>query len=588
MSIYKKKQAQVLLKSGKIEQAGAIFKALVKKNAKDGESWMYLVSICAQLGDYVGAEKACLKLIKIAPNAAEPRIQLCHSYIRQSRLKAAVVSMYKALECHPGDPMMVYEMGKAMQQRYLYDEAIACYEKVVFLKPDFAQVYLSLGSIYKQRCNITKAIKLYRQAISIQPDFYLAHCDLVCAFNYTLDYSPEYVYQEHLKWGRQQSIAKRLKLAHSNAPVLDRKLRIAYVSPDLYVHSVAYFIEPLLKSHDSNNFEIFCYADERVTDEVTNRLKSYVGHWRSTQNLNHLQLAQLINKDKIDILVDLSGHTANSRLIVFTTKPAPIQISYLGYPNTTGVVEMDYRLTDSWADPENMTDKWYTEKLLRLQNCFLCYQPLSESIEVSASPVLDYGSITFGSFNNMAKITSALVKLWSKVLHAVPNSRLIIKNHALKNKETCDFYERLFESHGVSSDRISLRGSVSSIKEHMNTYGEIDIALDTFPYHGTTTSCEALWMGVPVITLAGETHVSRVGVSLLNQVDLGDLVAGDEDAYIKKAVELANNLPRLTQLRRTLRQTLLDSPLCDSVSFARNVENAYRKMWGIWCEDKNQ
>jgi len=294
----------------------------------------------------------------------------------------------------------------------------------------------------------------------------------------------------------------------------------------------------------------------------------------------------LIRNDQIDILVDLAGHTANNHMLLFAKKPAPVQVTYLGYPNTTGLPTMDYRITDEWADPIGQTEHLHTEELTRLPKSFLCYKPPENAPEVLSLPALSKGNVTFGSFNNRSKVTPETVKIWSAILKAVLNSRLILKSKALNDKETCQVLREMFFENGVSPEQIELVGYLP-FEQHLRLYNRIDIGLDTFPYNGTTTTCEAMWMGVPVIALAGESHASRVGVSLLSNVGLSELIAESTEDYIKKAVTLADNLDKLQDLRANLRPLMARSPLMDATGFTRSLEAAYRKMWKRWC-DQNQ
>jgi len=299
-------------------------------------------------------------------------------------------------------------------------------------------------------------------------------------------------------------------------------------------------------------------------------------------------VAERIREDEVDILVDLTGHTGENRLLVFARKPAPVQVTYLGYPNTTGLPTIDYRLTDAWADPPGQTECFHTEELVRLPDGFLCYQPLQESPDVTVLPAKAAGRISFASFNNASKVGAEVIALWSKILHAVPGARLIMKAAQLSDLGVRGHFESLFEQQRISPAQIELRGSVLASTEHLAMYQEVDIALDPFPYNGTTTSCEALWMGVPVITLAGRTHAARVGVSLLSSVGLPELIADTPAAYLELAVRLAKDLDRLETLREGLRHKMQQSPLTDATGFTRSLESVYRMIWKKWCKTQQQ
>jgi predicted O-linked N-acetylglucosamine transferase (SPINDLY family) len=349
------------------------------------------------------------------------------------------------------------------------------------------------------------------------------------------------------------------------------------VSGDFKSHSVAYFFEPLLQHHNANVVETFCYYNHKTVDDVTNRLMIFAEHWRPIVDMSHANVVDLIIADKIDILVDLSGHTAHNSLLVFAQKPAPILVTWLGSSNTTGLSAIDYRFTDVITDPIGETEQFNSETLFRLPNGFHCYGG-NETARVNAElPHQNRGHITFGSFNNMSKLTPEVIKVWSKILNAVPQSQLLLKTSLVTNN--LSHYVQLFKQEGISEDRIEYQGHLPSNHEHLELYGAIDIGLDPFPYNGVTTTCEALWMGVPVITLAGDRHAGRVGASILDNVGLTDFIAQDIDGYIQLAVEMAANPTYLQEIRRGLRKRMLDSPLCDGSSFANDIEKAYQEMW---------
>ncbi len=360
-----------------------------------------------------------------------------------------------------------------------------------------------------------------------------------------------------------------------------RRLRIGYVSPDFKQHAVGTMALPLLACHNREEFEVSCYAQAREPDAMTERFRGHADHWRSTVGLCDEQLADLIRQDQIDILVDLAGHTAGGRLLVFARKPAPVQMTWLGYPNTTGVCTIDYRITDAHADPPGSGAALGVEQLVRLPRTNWVYQPPDNAPAPNHRPAA--GAVTFGSFNNFAKVTEPMLVLWARILHAVPGSRLLLKAQGLGSQSTRQRVWELLARERIDPARLELRGWEPGHGGHLALYNRVDIALDPFPYHGTTTTCEALWMGVPVITLAGRTHVSRVGVSLLRNMGLEELIAASPENYVALAVELANDLPRLSRLHSTLRKRMEQSPLTDAPSFAREVEAVYRRVWREWC-----
>jgi predicted O-linked N-acetylglucosamine transferase (SPINDLY family) len=370
---------------------------------------------------------------------------------------------------------------------------------------------------------------------------------------------------------------------HGNDRSPDRPLRVGYVSPDLKQHAVGFFLEPILEHHDRNQFHIYCYSGVVTPDRVTQRMQAFGHTWRSIVGVRDEQVAEMIRADGIDILVDLSGHTSGTRLLIFARKPAPVQVAFLGYLNTTGMPTVDYRVTDAWADPPGMTDPFYSERIVRLPRCGWAFHPFEEAPDVADAPAAKNGYITFGSFNKLSKLSPPLIATWAELMKQVPTSRLLLKWSSLADASTRQRFHSLFAAHGISSDRIELAGATASMSDHLASYGRIDLALDTFPYNGATTTCDALWMGVPVVTLAGDTHAGRIGVSLLTAIGLPELIAPSPDQYVQIATDLANDPTRLSHLRQTMRPRVINSPLQDPLTLTRALEAAYRQMWHDWC-----
>jgi predicted O-linked N-acetylglucosamine transferase (SPINDLY family) len=370
---------------------------------------------------------------------------------------------------------------------------------------------------------------------------------------------------------------------HTNCRDLNRRLRIGFVSPDFKDHPVIHFILPFLENYDRNQIELFVYSQVADLDEWTEMASKHVDHWRSLVHVPDVEAATLIRSDQIDILVDLAGHTNGNRLLVFAHKPAPIQVTYLGYPDTSGLAAMDYRITDALADPPGMTENHNTEQLIRLPGCAWCYGAYSDILP-NKSPAAMNNYVTFGSFNNLAKVNDRMLRVWARILEAVPSSRLLLKAAGFRSMEARKRVREIFFLHsGIDEDRLDFRLPEEKHESHLALYGEMDIALDTFPYHGTTTTCEALWMGVPVVILEGKSHVSRVGVSLLTSIGLPEMVAVSEDEYVKIAVTLAGNVELLKSHRENLRDKLQNSRLLDGISFSRDLESVFRQMWKLWA-----
>ncbi len=468
---------------------------------------------------------------------------------------------------------MLKEAGEAGEAERLLLRAIE-------LDPALAEAHVNLGNIRKEQGRLDDAMVCYSRAVAARPDYAAAHANLLFATAYVDGLAPSRVFELHRDWGQRyaQGLVRR---DHPNVRDPARRLRVAYVSPDLRAHAVAMFIEPVLAHHDRASFEVVAYAEVAQPDAVTARLHGLVDVWRSTVGLTDEQVAQLIRADGIDVLVDLAGHTANGRLLALARKPAPVQLTYLGYPATTGIEAMDWRLTDAVAEPEGQSEAFYTERLYRLPHSLWCYQPFTDMGEPGPLPALTQGQVTFGSFNNYAKVGPRVVDLWASVLRAVPDSRLVMITVPAGEAQAA-LWAR-FEALGVARERVMLYDRLDRAR-YVALFGTVDIALDPFPCNGGTTTCDALWMGLPVVALAGTTFLSRASLSVLSASGLEEFAAADEAGYVALCARLASDLPALSALRASLRSRLSSSPLLDAAGFTRDIEAAYRAMWREWCE----
>jgi predicted O-linked N-acetylglucosamine transferase (SPINDLY family) len=420
----------------------------------------------------------------------------------------------------------------------------------------------------------------------LDPDNTVAHDNLLMGMHYDPDYSSEHLYRAAQEWGARNDSQDTRLPPPANVPDPRRRLRIGYVSADFKTHPVGFFIEQVLAHHDKNQFEIFCYSNQATDDDLTMRLRRHSDHWNSILYRSHKEVAQDIRRDGIDILVDLAGHTSGNRLLTFAYKPAPIQATWIGYHATTGLPAMDYIIGDRFLIPPE-EERYYVERVVRLPNAYLCFSPPDIEIEPGPLPAAAAGKITFGCFNNTAKLTEAVIACWSRLLHALPQAQLYLKYKAFGDDGVRQRYQGLFAQHGIDTDRIRFAG-LSPRQEYLAAYREVDIGLDPFPFNGCTTTMESLWMGVPVVTLRGDRYVGHMGETILKHLGLPECVTDSEDAYIAKAIDLASDLPRLAELRGGLRSRLLNSPLCDGPGFTRDLEAAYRRMWETWCRTQAQ
>ena len=474
-------------------------------------------------------------------------------------------------------------LAYCLQRRKHWTRAAEQYEAALALKPDNPAAHNNLANCYNQLGRMGDAIVHYRETYRLAPDFPEALASVAACLNYDPDCTPEQSTNEHRHWAEQVAAPyypRTPQFANDRDP--QRRLRIGYVSPDLRRHPVSAIFAPILAAHDRSRVETTCYYNYAGEDRITLRLKALAGRWRTVVGVADDALCAQIRADGIDILVDLAGHTTHNRLLVFARKPAPIQVSWLGYFNTTGLATMDYFLSDGWSSPAGQ-ERYFVERLLRLPHTRFCYQPPEYMPETGPLPAASSGQITFGCLNNLAKLNEQVLALWGEVLRAVPNSRLLLQTSALDDAPNRARFGALCAKHGIAPSRLELRGFVP-VDQSLASYAEIDIALDPFPFCGGMTSLEALWLGVPVITLAGETIASRQSASMLMNLGLPELIAEDSAQYVHAAVQLARELPRLAALRSGLRQRFAASPLMDYTGFARALEALYAKMWLDWVK----
>jgi protein O-GlcNAc transferase len=529
------------------------------------------------------------RVIALRPDYAEAYYNLGLSLDDHGCRGDAIAAYRQAIAIKPDFVEAHYNLGLALQIEGQLGQAIAAYEQALRFKPNDHEIENNLGHALLAQGKLAEAIAVFHKTLALKPDFADAHSNLLVCLNYCPNTTPADVFAEHLAWGERHAAALGgICAPYTNPRIAHRRLRIGYVSPDLRTHSVAFFIEPLLAAHDHDKYEIFCYASVTHPDAVTKRLQALADHWRDIARLSDEEAVRVIREDGVDILVDLAGHTADNRLLIFARKPASIQVGYLGYPNTRGLATMDYWLSDVHADPVGSTEQYYVEKVVRLPRGFNCYRAPPDSPEVGPLPALRAGHTTFGSFNNVSKISEPVITCWAEILMRVPTACLLLKARALADEQTRDRLRQAFAVQDIAPERIEMIGRLASSAEHLALYNRIDVGLDTFPYNGHTTTCEALWMGVPVITLAGETHAGRVGVSLLTHAGVPELIAGTCEAYTELAIELASDPNRLGKLRRQLRRQIQHSPLTDAKGFAQNVEVAYRGMWEKYCKTSGE
>jgi predicted O-linked N-acetylglucosamine transferase (SPINDLY family) len=534
-------------------------------------------------GRFDDAMNSYLQALSLKPDAAQIHNNMGLLFADQKKDQEAFQCYQTALQLNPEMEEALNNLGTLFYNLGQAQDAITCFENALAAHPDSVDAWTNLGNAYHKQGQPDLAIDCYRKVIAFKPEFLNAHHSLLMSMQYAASVTPEDMAAAHVAFGEQfETPLRALWKPHANEPTPGKRLKIGYLSPDFRQHAVAFFIEPVLAQHDRSQVEVFCYYNHDAIDAVTVRLQGLADHWVRCKFMSDEQLAERIRADGIDILVDLAGHTGGNRLLAFARKPAPVQVTYLGYPATTGLTAIDYRVTDVHAEPAGMTETLNTETLWRLPDIFCCYRARDNSPDViDHPPSRDNGAVTFGCFNNFAKVTDPVLKLWQQILARVPHSRLILEIAGLDDGTLQGDTETRLANLGLPLERVILvpRHPVNQY----TLYNHIDIALDPFPANGGTTSLDTLWMGVPLVTLAGRHFTSRMGVTILTNAGLGQLIAQSEEEYVEIATALATDLPRLSAVRDGLRQRVQASPLMDAPRFTRQLEQAYRGMWERWC-----
>lgn len=532
------------------------------------------------LGRQIDAERVLREAAVIAPESHDIQVNLGSVLVTANHIDEAIACFRRAVELKPDYASGWTGLGSALLLAGRGAEAVAPHSRALELAPHHPKARFSRAQAHLSCHRVAEALADFDAQLTRNPEHDEARSYRLFLLNYLDSLSREALFAEHCSYGRK--VAARI---HRPAPAFGqepdprRRLRVAFLSPDLRQHSVAYFIEPLLRHLDPEEFELWLYHDHFSLDSTSHRLRRLSAGWRNFVGQSHDAVEAAIRADAPDILVDLAGHTGLNRLPLFARRLAPVQVTYLGYPNTTGLTAMDYRFTDAVADPAGDSDRFHTEQLVRFAPTAWTYEPPSDLPVPAPLPGAKGGPVTFGSFNALSKVTTFTLHLWRDVLAAVPDSRLVLKSFGL---ETPAWQSRL-AAHGIDPSRVTLLPPALTVAEHLACYARMDVALDPFPYQGTTTTCEALWMGRPVVTLRGDRHACRVGASLLAAVGHPEWVAADPLAYVNIAAGLAGDRRRLVEISRALRARAAASPLGDYAGQAVHFGAALRRCWQTWC-----
>jgi FkbM family methyltransferase len=528
-------------------------------------------------------------VIDLDPDCVLAHYNLGCVFQGQHRYPEAITSYLRSLKIDANYIDSLKNLGYVYYKNGQADLAQECFQKILQLNPNHSETYELLGFIAGEQGKLSECISLLNESLKINPNNPKLHSCFLFNLSSLISFTPQEILDSAQLWYQQQVVSQWLPTltTHSQDKTPHRRLRIGYISPDFRRHSVSSFIKPVFQHHDRTQVEVFCYGEVNEPDAITEEIIDICDGWRSTVGLSDLQVAELIQTDRIDIIVDLAGHTANNRMMVLGMKPAPIQTTYLGYFATTGLPTIDYWITDQVLHPHDTGEKT-SETIWRLPRCYVGYEPLKNAPEITELPSKKTGIFTFSSFNNLRKLTPETFALWIEILKAVPNSRLVLKC------PTSDVFSPLiaeriqtpFVEQGIDPQRIFLYGGFATDEDHLNLYNQVDLHLDSIPYTGCTTTCEALWMGVPTLTLAGTRKMERMSASILHSVGLDDCIAHSAVEYVQKAIAFAQNLDYLQSLRLTMRERLLHSPLLDVKNIASTLEAAYRQMWQIYIQQE--
>jgi predicted O-linked N-acetylglucosamine transferase (SPINDLY family) len=575
-----------LRKKGNSDAAIACYHRILES---DPNHAMALYNLGLTLDDIDELDRAAdcyRRALSLAPNLSEAQIDLGNVLRKQGDNDAAITCLQQVLDTDPCYVIALYNLGLVYFGLDKFSQAADYFQRALVINPNHRAMHNHLGLALKDMGRMEESLAHFRKALEIDPTYTIAHSNFLLYLNYAPGYDRPEIFLEHQRFNARCAAHDSNSSTFQNSRHPKRRLKIGYVSPDFRNHANARFFEPVLAHHTQEQFEIFCYyTDDRIDDD-TRRLKQYTDHWADCMGLTDDAFFDQIKRDQIDILVDLAGHTANHRLPVFARKPAPVQVAYLGYPNTRGLPAIDYRITDRHIEPEGDADRFSSESLIRMPDSWYCFRPSDKSPSVNDLPAIQNGYITFGSLNQYCKTNSDVLDLWAQVLLAVPESRLLVNTHtqSLSDPRIREPFEAHFDRFGISPERLILDDERPS-DTHLRTYHRIDIGLDTFPHTGGSTTCEALWMGVPVITLAGESLVARMSLSILSTLGLNELIAQTQEEYIDVCIKVATDMAYLQSLRKSMREKMQSSSLMDPDTFTRHLEMSYRKMWQDWCKE---
>lgn len=569
---------------GKLPEAAAAMKQFVAMKPADANGHAVLGVVQSKLGETSAAVASLHKAIEMVPHQVDLRVRLVAAMVSSGKLDDAIAECRRAIEIAPQSAILQMHLGKILLEQNKIDDAITTLRKATDLQTNSATAFLELGDAWLKFGRVDQALDNYARAVEIDRANVTANSRRLLALTYDARATAEEVFHQHRVWSQNFSDAQHHQIRpHTNDPDADRKLRIGYLSPHFCAHPVANLMTPVLAAHNREQFEVYCYADVAKPDAMTRQVQGMADQWRSVRGLTDEQAAAMIREDRIDVLIDLAGHLQGGRPAVLATRPAPVQLSYLGYPHSLAARAVDGRITDAVMDPPGLTESLHTEELIRIDGGAFAYLPPASAADVSELPALSAGHVTFGSIADFARVTPPLVTLWAEILKELPTSRLIAT--ADDRVSARKRLGAMLERQEIPEDRFDVV-SRKSRSETLSLFNRVDVLLDSFPFNTGLPVCDALWMGVPVISLAGGTPASRQGASLLTAAGQTDAIAESTDDYAAIAYRMASDLPKLIHTRESLREKVQASPLVDTAGLAAKLEAAYRGAWRKWAAGK--
>lgn len=573
------------INTNQLDRAGVAITGLLRKYPTLAEVNHVASGYSAQTNARDRAIYYATRAVECDPTIADYHSALGTLLVQDDQHKPAIKHLEKALSLNPDFQQALSAIGIAYLQLGRIADAKETLDQSIARFPDDHEPIMNRALLESDIANAHKAVAMMRTALIRFPDNPILHDSLAMFASYDDELSPKEVFEIHQAFGRCVQALVRPPKSYPNMPDPTKRIRVGFISPDFKQHSIAYFVEPLFEHLDGDRFELYIYSTSTHADSMTTKLKSHADRWRDCHSGIATTHKQIVN-DQLDILVELTGHFASNQLPIFGSKPAPVSITMIGYGNTTGLESIDARIVDSITDPSPDADQYATEMLIRTEGCFLCYRPPADAPDPESPD--ESRPFTFGSFNDLRKMSPSTLRTWAAILKANPTTRLVLKTSRLGESEVqADIHAR-FKALDIDPSRIDLVGRTPTTRDHLALYNSIDCSLDTFPYTGTTTTCESLWMGVPMITLMGKSHAGRVSASLLNAFGHNDFVADSEQAYIDLATKIAQSGPRSFDDRSVLRDQLADSPLTDELAYTKKIESIFNSLWESWCDKQSE